>query len=101
MRAPWRIPLAAAVTATCFSVTPAIAQAICGSRDQIITSLERKFDEEPVGIGLMPPGRAVELLVSESGSWTLLVTMPNGRSCIVSAGENWERRALPPKGDPI
>ncbi len=101
MRAPWRIHLTAALMAACCGVSSASAQAICGSRDQIITSLEQKFDEEPVGIGLMPPGRAVELLVSESGSWSLLVITPNRRTCIVSAGENWERRALPPKGDPI
>jgi hypothetical protein len=83
------------------SWTPAVAQASCGERREIVTSLEQRFEETPVGIGLMQPGRVLELLVSESGSWTLLVTMPNGRSCIISAGEHWEGSTIPVKGDPI
>lgn len=41
-------------------------------------------------MGLTNTGTLVELLQSEDGSWTLIMTMPNGRSCLMAAGQNWE-----------
>ena len=46
-------------------------------------------------MGLAPNGGVVEVLASENGSWTLLVTMPDGHSCVIAVGENWE--ALQPR----
>jgi hypothetical protein len=34
--------------------------------------------------------QVVELFASSSGSWTMVVTTPNGTSCLVAAGENWD-----------
>ncbi len=79
----------AILVASIVSPVAAWAQAACGSRDEMISTLAETFKEEPVGIGLLSPSHAMELLISESGSWTLLVTTPSGRSCIVSAGESW------------
>jgi len=40
----------------------------------------------------MPPRRAaVEFLSFQEGrSWTIIITMPNGNSCLIAAGKNWE-----------
>jgi hypothetical protein len=35
-------------------------------------------------------GNIVELFTSEKGSWTLLLTLPTGVSCLIAAGDNWE-----------
>ncbi|WP_230530286.1 hypothetical protein [Microvirga roseola] len=80
---------------------PASAQMACAPRDEVIDALGQKYDEAPVGIGLMRPNQVLELLVSDTGSWTLLVTLPTGRSCIMGAGENWETMTVEIKGDPV
>ena len=35
-------------------------------------------------------GGVLEVLSSEKGSWTILVTMPNGVSCMLATGQSWE-----------
>ncbi len=37
----------------------------------------------------------------DKGTWSLLVTHPNGQSCLVAAGEAWENLPLPVKGQPV
>ncbi len=54
---------------------------------------DKPYSEIPVAMGLASNGGVIEVLASENGSWTLLVTMPDGTSCVLAAGESWE--ALP------
>lgn len=65
-------------------------QAVCGERQQIAESLARKYSEEPVSIGLNVDGGVLEVFASKAGTWTILLTAPNGHSCVMTAGENWE-----------
>ena len=52
--------------------------------------LAEVFNEKMIGLGLGKNQESVvELYVSSHGSWTILVTMTNGMSCIGAAGENW------------
>ncbi len=32
----------------------------------------------------------IEVLASPSGGFTIILTQPNGLSCVMAAGENWE-----------
>jgi hypothetical protein len=34
------------------------------------------------------------LFVSEKGSWTVVVSQPNGPSCILASGESWHHMPL-------
>lgn len=62
----------------------------CSPRVDIIKHLEKKYQEAPVGAGIANVGGLVELIMSEDGStWTILVSLPDGTSCFVSAGTNW------------
>ena len=70
--------------------SPALAQAQCGPREQIVKSLGENFKETPIGMGVTQPGQVLELFASSSGSWTMVVTTPNGTSCLIAAGENWD-----------
>ena len=72
------------------SATQANAQILCGPHDQVAESLNGKFKESRAGLGLAGDGNVVELFVSQKGSWTMVVTRPNGTSCLVAAGDNWE-----------
>lgn len=72
----------------------------CGDRDAILDHLRAAYDETPVAIGLDARGRVVEILAAESGSWTMLVTLPNGLSCLAGSGDAFEMIA-PSSDDPV
>jgi hypothetical protein len=63
----------------------------CHSRSDLTEMLHRKFAEQPAALGLQSDGRLVEVFVADDGiSWTIVVTRPDGWSCIVAVGESWE-----------
>jgi len=76
----------------------AAAQGYCGERAALLRQLEASHREAPAARGLTGRGRVVELLTSDSGSWTIIVTAADGTSCLVAAGEAWEALAPPPPG---
>ncbi len=66
----------------------------CDQRARVIGHLARKYQEAPVAIGVTTSGGMVEVLTSgDGGTWTIILSSPNGISCLVAAGEGW--RALP------
>ena len=55
-----------------------------------MSQLQQSHGETAKGLGLGNRGQSViELFVSETGSWTILITRTNGLSCIAASGENW------------
>ena len=70
--------------------SPAQAQQalLCGLRDDMGKMLDQRFGEQPQAAGIVGD-RIVELLVSQTGSWTILITAADGRSCVVTGGEDW------------
>lgn len=65
--------------------------AVCAARDDVVERLRQKYGESRRGIGLLQDQRVVEIWTSEkSGSWTIVVTLPDGSTCLLAAGENWE-----------
>ncbi|RAZ88840.1 hypothetical protein DPM33_20605 [Mesorhizobium hawassense] len=80
------MPVAAASPAATASGLPQ-----CGSRPEILKQLSSRFKEAPVALGLAKNGSVVEVLTSDDGeTWTIMVSQPNGPSCLVAAGEGWE-----------
>ena len=63
---------------------------MCGERNVVIASLEKTYSEVPASMGLENTGGVIEVLAAPDGSFTILITRPNGLSCIMAAGENWE-----------
>ncbi|WP_214470788.1 hypothetical protein [Mesorhizobium sp. dw_380] len=66
------------------------AQLVCGGRSDVVAGLAKAFQERQIGYGVVGQVAIVEIYVSASGSWTLLITDVSGRSCILAAGEGWE-----------
>lgn len=64
---------------------------VCAPRYEIISGLTDDYDETQVSIGLDKFGNVVEIFVSDLGTWSFIVTRPDGVTCIISAGQNWER----------
>ena len=94
--------LAAALTQ---GPAPAAAQARqCDSRDKVLGLLAEKYGETRQSIGLTTQGTVVETFASsETGTWTVTVTHPDGRMCLIASGDAFENlsEALPPRGAPV
>ncbi len=61
---------------------------LCGLRDDMGKMLDQRFGEQPQAGGIVGD-RIVELLVSQTGSWTILITSADGRACVVTGGDDW------------
>jgi hypothetical protein len=85
--------IAAVLIATSLAL-PASAQSVCGERGKFLEHLGSNYQEGPVAMGLVSNGSVLEVLTSEKGSWTIIVTQPDGKSCVVAAGESWENVPL-------
>ena len=84
------------VSFTALLAAPATsAENICGKRDEIVSRLESGYQEYNSAMGMSTNGGLVELYTSENGTWTLMLSQPNGVSCLIAAGENWESFKLP------
>ncbi|MBJ6126109.1 hypothetical protein [Microvirga splendida] len=93
-------PLAALAALAAAAASPASAQSACGPREQLAKLLSDRYKEDPVGMGLSQPGQVLEVFASSNGSWTMVMTMPDGKACMIAAGENWEMMTKL-KGNPI
>jgi len=82
------------------SVNEAMVQGV--DRTEIAKELSQKHAEKPVGMGLAKNGGIIELFSSPDGdTWTLIMTMPNGKSFLLGAGESWAGAPVILKGQKI
>jgi len=75
----------------------------CGERDSIVARLADGYGESRKSIGLGTANRVVETYAnSETGSWTITMTMPNGTMCLMASGHAYEAvdEGLTPAGNP-
>jgi hypothetical protein len=83
------------------STAMAQGQPQCNERDNVLSLLAKKYKETPIAAGVTNTGGLVEVLTdTKSGTWTIIVTTPQGMSCLVAAGEGWrnmEQIALEPE----
>ena len=70
----------------------------------MIARLAETYGEEPRAIGVIANGSLLEVLAGPDGAtWSILITTPQGRSCLVAAGEAWrfqEMKVNEPKPEP-
>ena len=75
----------------------------CAERNNVIASLGEKYGETRRSVGLDQNNRVVELYASETtGTWTLLLTLPDGRTCLMAAGDAFQATnpMAQPTGEP-
>lgn len=87
----------AGVILGCLLSEPAPAQVMCQDRDSLVAGLAREYREVRRGIGVTLTGNIVEVFRSER-TWTIVVTTPDGISCFIAAGRDWETVEKPAKG---
>ena len=86
----WKI-LALGAGLAIVSTSVATAQPQCDQRDSVLEVLQSKYKESPVAIGVTHNGGLVEVLSTGNGTtWSIIVTTPQGMSCLVAAGEGWK-----------
>ena len=97
-----RVALAAGAVGTlCLAAAPAHSQMVCGNHADIEKRLQTGYQEVRTGVGLAGNGGLIELYTSEKGTFTIVLTRPNGMSCLMAVGENWEAVKDPiPVGNP-
>ena len=72
---------------------PAQAQGMCGMRTDMIATLKTKYQEGAVAGGIAGQVNLLEVFASKAGTWTIMVTTPQGKSCIIAAGDGWQNYA--------
>ncbi len=86
----WKTLALGAGFALIASTAMAQAQPQCNERDNVLALLAKKYKETPIAAGVTNTGGLVEVLTDiKSGTWTIIVTTPQGMSCLVAAGEGW------------
>lgn len=66
------------------------AQNNCAARDSVVHNLESSYGEIFAGGGIQNAQRIFEVWFSEEkGTWTILMTRADGKSCVMASGTNW------------
>lgn len=75
----------------------------CNTTKHIVDMLAKKYREVPTGSGTSM-GEQIRLFESHDAgnkqTWTIVVTNPNGFSCLIRGGDDWVTNPIIPKGDP-
>ncbi len=76
----------------------------CNTTDFVIDMLKKNHREAVTGGGLSG-NEQVRLFESHDAgnkqTWTLVISNPNGTSCLIKGGEDWMTNPEIPKGDPL
>lgn len=73
----------------------------CGNRVQMVKTLGNRFKEDRFAMGLASNVNLFEVFISKKGTWTILSTRVNGRSCIIAAGKSWVSMRAKLNGDAV
>lgn len=73
------------------ALSPAQAQSNCATHEAVVARLAEKFGEVRQSLGIAQNNSLIELFASkETGTWTITMTLPNGSTCLVAAGDAFE-----------
>lgn len=82
-----------AIIGFCIAALPSAAwsQDSCTTRHEVGSYLLSEFSEAPVALGVANNGSLIEVFASnDRTTWTIMLTKPDGTSCLVAAGQSWE-----------
>ncbi len=83
----------AAIAVLSLSAFAAEAQGrVCAKRDKMIAELAKSHGKSRQSVGLQRNAGVIETFANiETGSCTIVVSLPTGVSCLVAAGEGFQR----------
>lgn len=82
-------------------LTPPYAfhQPQCLQRPHLMALLRHTYRERAEALGMIGDKGAVEVMLSERGSFSVVFSFPNGTSCLMAAGHGWQRNPQSPASD--
>jgi len=73
--------------------TAVAAPVYCGPRKTMLMKLANSLHEQSSSVALTNDGQLLELLKSDADlAWAILITTPQGLSCVIAEGENWQKK---------
>jgi hypothetical protein len=91
--------IAAAIGAALFATpaAPAAAAEQCSEHGTVLGQFAKTYKEAPVAAGLTRDGRLLQVLSSgDDGTWTIVLSKPDGVTCVIMAGEAWRPLKIEP-----
>lgn len=88
----------------CLATQIAQANPQCAPRDQVIDGLAQTYGETRRSLGIAANNAVMEMFAAtDTGTWTLIVTMPDGMTCLVASGIGYEALTdpLPARGTKV
>jgi hypothetical protein len=71
----------------------------CAERARVLEHLAQRYGETRQSIGLASNNAVIEVFASrETGSWTIIMTLPTGVTCLLASGQAYERLDEPLPG---
>jgi hypothetical protein len=85
-----------ALLSTCGAAPAETPARPCAERSTVIARLAERYGETLQSLGLQTNSSILEVYASEAtGTWTILLTRPNGVACLVASGQAWEKLETP------
>lgn len=84
-----KLLLATAMLVGAVTAQSAAAMNHCGVRADVVSALNDKYSESHVATGLQSEDGLLEIWAVEGGSWTILLTRPDGKTCVMASGTHW------------
>lgn len=102
----WGVIVGLLLAALLLSWRTALAdEPVCTSHSEMLAALADRYHETSAAIGIENRGALLELLISKDGAtWSVIMTGPQGKSCLVAAGQSWQEAKPvidPNAGDPL
>ncbi len=94
-------PIIAAATLAAAPMVHAQTARNCAPREIVVERLAQGYGETRHAMGIGANNSVVEVFAaSETGTWSITVTSPQGVTCLVASGQAFEEiaEALPAKG---
>jgi hypothetical protein len=71
----------------------------CDSREAVTALLADRYGETRRALGLAGEAAVMELYASDAtGTWSITMTLPDGRMCLMASGSGYEAEAASPAG---
>ncbi|MEQ8332449.1 hypothetical protein [Nisaea sp.] len=69
----------------------AVDPRLCTQHADLVKQLGKKYGESVSASGFDGAGNFVQVFSSKTGSWTIAISTPGGQTCVISAGNDWQK----------
>lgn len=74
----------------------------CAARERVLGFVIDQHGQARLATGQAANGASIELFANADGAWTLLLNLPDGRSCLMANGQGFQANQglQPARGNP-